>query len=73
MGDSFKGPDLMAGAAAIAAMWGVGGLVGPPIAGVAIDLFGIDAMPVTLAAFYVVLIAGLAFTGGKLIRGAGNG
>jgi MFS family permease len=73
MGDSFKGPDLMAGAAAIAAMWGVGGLVGPPIAGVAIDLFGINAMPVTLAAFYVVLIAGLALTGGKLIRGAGHG
>jgi len=73
MGDSFKGPDVIAGAAAIAAMWGVGGLVGPPIAGLAIDLFGIDAMPVTLAGFYVVLLAGLILSGGKLVRGAAHG
>jgi MFS family permease len=68
LGDRFGGPDLIAGAAAIAAMWGVGGLVGPPIAGLAIDLFGIDAMPVTLAMFYVVLLVGLLISGGKLVR-----
>jgi MFS family permease len=68
LGDRFGGPDLIAGAAAIAAMWGVGGLVGPPIAGLAIDLFGIDAMPVTLAMFYVVLLAGLLISGGRLVR-----
>ena len=68
MGDSFKGPDVMAGSAAIAAMWGVGGLIGPPVAGAAIDAFGINAMPVTLASFYVILLAGLALTGGKLVR-----
>jgi ribose/xylose/arabinose/galactoside ABC-type transport system permease subunit len=49
-------------------MWGVGGLVGPPIAGLAIDLFGIDAMPVTLAMFYVVLLIGLLISGGRLVR-----
>jgi MFS family permease len=69
MGDRFKGPDLIAGAAAIAAMWGVGGLIGPPVAGLAIDLYGIDAMPVTLAAFYVLLLIGLVLSGGKLVRG----
>lgn len=68
LGDRFNGPDLIAGAAAIAAMWGVGGLVGPPIAGLAIDLFGIDAMPVTLAMFYVVLLIGLLISGGRLVR-----
>lgn len=73
LGDRFHGPDLIAGAAAIAAMWGVGGLVGPPIAGVAIDLFGIDAMPVTLAFFYVVLLAGLFVSGGKLVREQAGG
>lgn len=73
MGDSFKGPDVIAGSAAFAAMWGVGGLIGPPIAGAAIDLFGINAMPVALASFYVILLAGLALTGGKLIRGTGHG
>jgi MFS family permease len=68
LGDRFSGPDLIAGAAAIAAMWGLGGLIGPPIAGLAIDLFGISAMPVCLALFYVVLLAGLIASGGRLVR-----
>ncbi len=73
MGDTFKGPDLMAGTAAVASMWGVGGLIGPPVAGIAIDLVGIDAMPVTLAGFFVLLLVGLAFTGGRLVRSRPNG
>lgn len=73
LGDSFKGPDLIAGSAAFSAMWGVGGLAGPPIAGAAIDAFGANAMPVTLAASYVVLLIGLALSGGRLVRSeAGN-
>ncbi|MGH6907934.1 MAG: MFS transporter [Aestuariivirga sp.] len=67
MGDTFKGPDVIAGSAAFAAMWGVGGLFGPPIAGAAIDVFGIDAMPVTLAVFYAILLVGLAWNGGRLV------
>jgi MFS family permease len=73
MGDTFKGPDLMAGTAAVATMWGVGGLIGPPIAGVAIDLVGINAMPVTLACFFVLMLAGLALTRGNLVRGTVHG
>ena len=73
LGDRFSGPDLIAGAAAIAAMWGVGGLVGPPVAGVAIDIFGIDAMPVCLAAFFSVLLAGLLLSGGRLVREEAHG
>ncbi len=73
MGDSFKGPDVLAGSAAFAAMWGVGGLFGPPIAGGAIDLFGINAMPVTLAVFYAILLVGFAINGGRLIRGVADG
>ena len=73
LGDSFKGPDLISGAAAIAAMWGVGGLIGPPVAGAAIDLFGINAMPITLASFYVILLAGLLISGGKLVREPAHG
>jgi MFS family permease len=68
LGDLFRGPDLMAGTAAIAIMWGLGGLIGPPLAGAAIDAFGIDAMPVTLALFYVILLIGLSFTGGHLVK-----
>lgn len=73
MGDTFKGPDLMSGTAAVAAMWGVGGLIGPPIAGVAIDTLGMNAMPVTMAAFYVLLLAGLAWCGGRLVRSEPRG
>lgn len=73
LGDSFEGPDLIAGSAAFSAMWGVGGLVGPPIAGAAIDAFGANAMPVTLAASYVVLLIGLALSGGRLVRSAAHG
>jgi MFS family permease len=69
MGDTFKGADLIAGSAAFSAMWGVGGLVGPPIAGAAIDAFGVNSMPLLLAAFYVLLLVGLAFNRGRLIRG----
>lgn len=68
MGDKFKGTDLVSGSAAFAMMWGIGGLAGPPIAGVLIDAFGINAMPMTLAGFYVLLLIGLAITKGQLVR-----
>lgn len=73
MGDSFKGPDLMAGTAAVAAMWGVGGLIGPPVAGLAIDLVGINAMPVTLASFFVLMLVGLTLSRGRLVREPSHG
>ena len=68
LGDSFKGADLMAGSAAFSAMWGIGGLFGPPIAGAAIDAFGINAMPVTIAVFHGILLAMLIVSGGRLVR-----
>ncbi len=68
MGDIFKGADLVAGSAAVSAMWGVGGLVGPPLAGVAIDTFGINAMPYTLTIIYAALLIALLFNGGKLTQ-----
>lgn len=68
LGDSFRGSDLIAGSAAFAAMWGIGGLIGPPIAGAAVDAFGPDAIPASLAAFYAVLLACLLATRGQLIR-----
>jgi MFS family permease len=73
LGDTFKGADLVAGSAAISAMWGVGGLVGPPIAGVAIDAFGVNSMPLLLAAFYVMLLVGLALSRGQFIRAPSDG
>ncbi len=68
MGDRFSGGELIAGSAAISAMWGVGGLIGPPIAGAAIDAFGINAMPVTMALFHGALLVLLVASRGKLVR-----
>ena len=68
MGDTFKGADLVAGSAAFSAMWGVGGLVGPPMAGAAIDAFGVNSMPLLLAGFYVLLLIGLGLSRGKFVR-----
>lgn len=73
LGDNFKGPDLIAGSAAFAAMWGIGGIVGPPIAGAATDAFGIDAIPLTLCLIYVILLAGLSLSGGSLVRRSADG
>jgi MFS family permease len=70
LGDNFTGPDLIAGSAAFAAMWGIGGLLGPPIAGAATDALGIDAIPLTICLVYVLLLAGLALSRGELLRGA---
>ena len=68
MRDTFKGGDLIAGSAAFSPMWGVGGLIGPPIVGAAIDRFGVDAMPVALASFYLILLLALTLSGDHLIR-----
>ncbi|MGE3874078.1 MAG: MFS transporter [Parvibaculaceae bacterium] len=73
LGDHFKGPDLVAGSAAFAAMWGIGGLLGPPIAGAATDAFGIDAIPLTICLVYALLLACIAFTGGRFVRSTAHG
>jgi hypothetical protein len=69
LGDEFRGAALIAGSAAFAAMWGIGGIAGPPIAGVALGAFGPNGVPLVLAVTYVVLIAGLAVSQGRLVRG----
>ncbi len=73
LGDNFKGPDLIAGSAAFAAMWGIGGILGPPIAGAATDAFGIVAIPITVTAIYVVLLIGLGLSRGRMVKGAAHG
>jgi len=72
LGDNFQGPELIAGTATFAAMWGIGGLIGPPIAGTAIDAFGVGALPFTFAVFHVLLLGCLVISRGHLIRDAGH-
>jgi MFS family permease len=69
LGDRFAGASLIAGSAAFAAMWGVGGIIGPPIAGLALDAGGPHGIAMVLAGTYALLIAGLAASGGRLVRG----
>ena len=68
MGDVFKGKDMVAASATTAAMWGVGGIVGPPIAGRIIDSFGINSFPLVLAGFYGLLLLGLLLQGGRVAK-----
>jgi len=68
IGDVFKGRDMVAASAAVAAMWGVGGIVGPPIAGWMIDNFGINSFPVTLSGVYTMLLVGLLLQRGRVVK-----
>jgi MFS family permease len=56
LGDRFSGVLLLAGNAAFAMMWGLGGLVGPPISGAAMELAGPEALPAFLAGCYLLLL-----------------
>ena len=68
IGDTFKGRSMLSAGAAVSMLWGVGGLAGPPIAGAAIDQFGVDAMPITLAAIYAIMLLALGANKWKLLH-----
>lgn len=50
LGNRFSGPMLIAGNAAFALFWGVGGIAGPPTTGIVMDAVGIQGLPLTLGA-----------------------
>jgi MFS family permease len=68
LGDAFRGAALVAGSAAFGTMWGVGGIIGPPIAGQALESFGPDGIVWSIAAAYSVLLVALVLNGGRLVR-----
>jgi len=68
MGDRFKGPMLVAGSAAVAAMWGVGGIIGPPVTGWVFKVAGHESLPYVLAAPYILFALCLIVSGGHLVR-----
>ena len=59
---------LVAGSAAVAAMWGIGGIVGPPVTGWIFNLAGHETLPYVLAAPYVAFAVFLVVSGGHLVR-----
>jgi MFS family permease len=48
LAERFSGSMLVAGNAAFALIWGVGGLAGPPVIGTVMDAIGLQGLPVTL-------------------------
>jgi MFS family permease len=68
IGDIFKGRSMLNAGAAVSMLWGIGGLAAPPVAGVAIDQFGVDAMPVCLAAIFAIMLVALALNRWKLVN-----
>lgn len=59
LGDRFEGEMLLAGNAAFALMWGVGGIVGPPVTGGVMDLIGGHGLPLTLFIAFTLLLGAL--------------
>lgn len=61
LGQRFSGADLVAGSAACGATWGIGGLVGTPVAGAAMKHFGAAGFPMIMAATFALLSLVLFF------------
>ena len=59
LGDRFSGRMLLAGNAAFGMAWGIGGIVGPPLAGGAMDLIGPGVLPLCMGLGFVVLALGV--------------
>ena len=55
LGDRFSGALLLAGNSAFGVMWGLGGIIGPSVSGVAMDLVGPEGLPLTLGAIFAIL------------------
>jgi MFS family permease len=68
IGDLFKGKDMVAASAAVAAMWGVGGIIGPPIAGRLIDHYGVNAFPWVLSGIYALVVLALTLNRFRISR-----
>lgn len=66
LGERFTGRALIAGNAAFAFVWGIGGIVGSPIAGLAMQLIGHQGLPLLLGVLCCVLTV---FLMAKRLRG----
>jgi MFS family permease len=64
LGQRFSGSVLLAGSAAFALMWGVGGIIGPPVSGAAMELWGPEGLPISLALVYALLAVVAVVRGG---------
>jgi MFS family permease len=63
LGERFNGPALIAGNAAFAFTWGIGGISGSPATGLVMQLVGHQGLPASLALLFGVLAAVLIARG----------
>ena len=56
-GKQFSGSALVAGNAAFAVMWGIGGISGPSVTGAIMNAVGVEALPFVLSVVCLVLVA----------------
>ena len=56
LGNRFAGTALVAGNAAFGLMWGVGGIIGPPGSGLAIQAIGAPGLPYVIASLSGILV-----------------
>ena len=56
LGDRFTGSELLAGTAALTAMFGLGGIAGPSLGGAAMERFGPEGLPALVAVAYGLLL-----------------
>jgi len=68
LGDRFSGALLLAGSAAFALTWGLGGIFGPPLAGAAMTHLGPEGLPLTLGLTFTAFFAVAAW---RTWRGGG--
>lgn len=66
LGDRFRGQALIAGNAAFAVAWGIGGIVGSPTTGLVMQLIGAQGLPLSLCALCSLLAVFLITQGRRL-------
>ncbi len=62
VGERFRGAQLVGASAAFTAMYAMGVLIGPPTAGVSMDVFGPDGMTYTMIVLYALVLPVIAWT-----------
>jgi MFS family permease len=75
LGEGLEGSGLLLGNTAFAVVWGLGGIIGPPYSGVAIDWLGPAGMPLSLATLWLLALAIIAVAGlrARGLSGRGSG
>ncbi len=63
LGEGLEGAGLLLGNTAFAVVWGLGGIIGPPYSGAAIDWLGPAGLPLSLATLWLLALAIIAAAG----------